>query len=274
MPGIGVRTAAVFLAETLGKTSRRRSPAGLLRRARSRHTLLRLIDPRRARLPRRQQEAQARHVPLYLCLSVLRPRLPGLLPAQTPAGETPQPGRPRPGPPSHPDPARHDPKRHPLQPPTSHETTHRRLTHHIEAPPGGRQSWWVRAAERRQGWCVVETGGRGPCRDDEWCLVVPSSWELAPMSSSTTTALSRQPLAQVFKERDRPPRQTRSAPQPVHGTVPGHHGGARGLSQPDGDMGAHHGPDRRRPGGPGGGGGPGSSVGVDHPAGAAGPGPR
>ena len=45
MPGIGVRTAAVFLAETLGKTSRHRRPAGLLRRPRSRHTPLRLIDP-------------------------------------------------------------------------------------------------------------------------------------------------------------------------------------------------------------------------------------
>ena len=32
MPGIGVPAAAVFLAETLGKTSRHRSPAGLLRR--------------------------------------------------------------------------------------------------------------------------------------------------------------------------------------------------------------------------------------------------
>ena len=83
MPGIGVRTAAVFLAETLGKTSRHRRPAGLLRRARSRHTPLRLIDPWRARLPRRQQEAQARHVPVRLRLTALRPRLPGLLPAQT-----------------------------------------------------------------------------------------------------------------------------------------------------------------------------------------------
>ena len=87
MPGIGVRTAAVFLAETLGKTSRHRRPAGLLRRARSRHTPLRLIDPRRARLPRRQQEAQARHVPVRLRLPALRPRLPGLLPAQTRPGQ-------------------------------------------------------------------------------------------------------------------------------------------------------------------------------------------
>ena len=89
MPGIGVRTAAVFLAETLGKTSRHRSPAGLLRRARSRHTPLRLIDPWRARLPRRQQEAQARHVPVRLRLTALRPRLPGLLPAQTRPRQTP-----------------------------------------------------------------------------------------------------------------------------------------------------------------------------------------
>ena len=88
-PGSGVPAAAVFLAETLGKTSRHRRPAGLLRRARSRHTPLRLIDPRRARLPRRQQEAQARHVPLRLRLTALRPRLPGLLPAQTRPRQTP-----------------------------------------------------------------------------------------------------------------------------------------------------------------------------------------
>ena len=45
------------------------------------------------------------------------------------------PGRPRPGPPPHPDPARHDPQRRTLRPPTSHETTRSRLTHHIGAPP-------------------------------------------------------------------------------------------------------------------------------------------
>ena len=79
----GSRPPPSLLAETLGKTSRHRSPAGLLRRARSRHTPLRLIDPRRARLPRRQQEAQARHVPVRLRLSALRPGIEGLLPAQT-----------------------------------------------------------------------------------------------------------------------------------------------------------------------------------------------
>ena len=36
-------------------------------------------------------------------------------------------------------------------------------------------------------------------RDDEWCLVIPSSWEPALISSSTTTVLSRQPLAQVLR---------------------------------------------------------------------------
>ena len=41
----GSRPQPSLLAETLGKTSRHRSPAGLLRRARSRHTPLRLIDP-------------------------------------------------------------------------------------------------------------------------------------------------------------------------------------------------------------------------------------
>ena len=45
------------------------------------------------------------------------------------------PGRPRPGPPPHPDPARHDPRWSPLRPTTNHETTHRRLTHHIRTPP-------------------------------------------------------------------------------------------------------------------------------------------
>ena len=44
----GSRPPPSLLAETLGKTSRHRRPAGLLLRARSRHTPLRLIDPRRA----------------------------------------------------------------------------------------------------------------------------------------------------------------------------------------------------------------------------------
>ena len=41
----GSRPPPSLLAETLGKTSRHRRPAGLLLRARSRHTPLWLIDP-------------------------------------------------------------------------------------------------------------------------------------------------------------------------------------------------------------------------------------
>ena len=89
MPGIGVRTSAVFLAETLGKTSRHRSPASLLRRPGTGNQEIRLLHKGRARLPRRQQEAQARHVPVRLRLPALRPRLPGLLPAQTRPRQTP-----------------------------------------------------------------------------------------------------------------------------------------------------------------------------------------
>ena len=77
-----------FLAETLARTSRHRSPPGLLRRTRSRHTSLWLIDPRRAHLPRQQQETQTSHVPLHLHLPALRPHFSGLLPTQTQPGQT------------------------------------------------------------------------------------------------------------------------------------------------------------------------------------------
>ena len=93
------------------------------------------------------------------------------------------------------------------------------------------------------------------------------------MSSSTTSALSRQPRPR-FSGTSPPPGSAGLAPQPVHGPIPGCDGGARRLPEPDGDMGARHRPDRRRPAVPRGGGGTGSSVGVDHPPGAAGPGPH
>ena len=93
------------------------------------------------------------------------------------------------------------------------------------------------------------------------------------MSSSTTSALSRQPRPR-FSGTSPPPGSAGRAPQPVHGPIPGCDGGARRLPEPDGDMGARHRPDRRRPAVPRGGGGTGSSVGVDHPPGAAGPGPH
>ena len=89
MPGIRGPGRRRLPGRDPGQDLRYRSPAGLLRRARSRHTPLRLIDPRRARLPRRQQEAQARHVPVRLRLSALRPGIEGLLPAQTRPRQTP-----------------------------------------------------------------------------------------------------------------------------------------------------------------------------------------
>ena len=46
MPGIGVPAATVLLAETLGKTSRYRSSAGLLRRPGTSDQEIGLIDPR------------------------------------------------------------------------------------------------------------------------------------------------------------------------------------------------------------------------------------
>ena len=65
------------------RTARHRSPASLLRRPGTGNQEIRLLHKGRARLPRRQQEAQTRHVPVRLRLTALRPRQPGLLPAQT-----------------------------------------------------------------------------------------------------------------------------------------------------------------------------------------------
>ena len=71
MPGIGVRTAAVFLAETLGKTfdtgAQLASYSGLAPVTRRTGSSIR----GEVRLPRRQQEAQARHVPVRLRLTAL-----------------------------------------------------------------------------------------------------------------------------------------------------------------------------------------------------------
>ena len=149
MPGIGVPAAAVFLAETLGKTSRHRRPPGLLPRPGTGDQEIGLIDPRRACHPRRQQAAHARRVPVRLRLPALRPRQPGLLPAQTRSGKASQPGRPRPGPPPHRDPARHDPGWSSLRSTTISTPTRSRLTHHIGAPPGSRRPPARRA--RREG---------------------------------------------------------------------------------------------------------------------------
>ena len=70
------------------RTASHRSPAGLLRRPGTSNQKIGLLHQGRARLPRRQQEAQARHAPLRRRLTALRPRLPGLLPAQTRSRQT------------------------------------------------------------------------------------------------------------------------------------------------------------------------------------------
>ena len=79
----GSRPPPSLLAETLGKTfntgAQLASYAGLAPVTRRSGSSIR----GEVRLPRRQQEAQARHVPVLLRLPALRPRLPGLLPAQT-----------------------------------------------------------------------------------------------------------------------------------------------------------------------------------------------
>ena len=76
------------------------------------------------------------------------------------------------------------------------------------------------------------------------------------------------------QERGRSQGPARCAPRPAHGPVPGRGGGAGRCPEPDGDMGAHHRPDRRRPALSGAGGGVGPSIGVHHPTGAPGPGAR
>ena len=85
-------------------------------------------------------------------------------------------------------------------------------------------------------------GWRWEGGDDEWCLVIFSSWERVLMSLATTSALVRQPLAQVLKEHHRPSGSAGRAPLPVHGPVPGRDGSARRLPEPDGHLGAHQRP--------------------------------
>ena len=151
MPGIGVPAAAVLAGRDPGQDLQHRRPAGLLRRARSRHTPLRLIDPWRGASPTaatRGSSAPCSCPPSPPCAPTPSPG------PTTSANETKAnrlgPGRSRPGPPPHPDPARHDPRWSPLRPTTSHETTRRRLTHHIGAPPRKPIGWGTDKAGRRK----------------------------------------------------------------------------------------------------------------------------
>ena len=89
VPGTGVPAAAVFLAETLGRTpatgAQLASYAGLAPVTRRSGSSIR----GERRLPRRQQAAQDSHARLRLRLPALRPRQPRLLPAQTRPGKRP-----------------------------------------------------------------------------------------------------------------------------------------------------------------------------------------
>ena len=69
----GSRPPPSLLAETPTRTSSHRGTAGLLRRPGTSDQEIRLLYQGRARLPRRQQEAQARHIPVRLHLPALRP---------------------------------------------------------------------------------------------------------------------------------------------------------------------------------------------------------
>ena len=136
-PGSGVPAAAVFLAETLGKDLQAPAPSwpptpgSLPSHAAPAHRSAASTSPTAAT---RGSSAPCSCPPSPPCAPTPSPG------PTTSANETKAnrlgPGRPRPGPPPHPDPARHDPQRRTLRPPTSHETTRRRLTHHIGAPPG------------------------------------------------------------------------------------------------------------------------------------------
>ena len=135
MPGIGVPDATVLLAETLGKTSRYRSSAGLLRRPGTSDQEIGLIDPWRGASPTAATRGSSAP-----CSPPHSPHC-ALTPSPGPTTGTNAIkanrlglGRPRLGPPSHPDPARHDPQRRPQQPTAINTATRSRLTHHIGAP--------------------------------------------------------------------------------------------------------------------------------------------
>lgn len=135
MPGVGVGTAAVFLAETLGKTfdtgAQLASYAGLTPVTRRSGSSI------RGERVCRTGNKRLKHAMFLSAFASLRdPVSRTYYQRKRDQGKRLGPGPARPGPPPHPHPARHDPRRSPLRPATSHETTRSRLTHHIGAPPG------------------------------------------------------------------------------------------------------------------------------------------
>ena len=143
MPGIGVPAAAVLPAETPGRTpatgAQLASYAGLAPVTRRPGSSIR----GERRLPHRQQAAQDSHVRLRLRLPALRPRLQGLLPAQTRPGKRPgQAVQPRPTAASRPctprsatAPSTTPNQQHNHPPPL--DTPHRGTPPHPAGPPAG-----------------------------------------------------------------------------------------------------------------------------------------
>ena len=131
------------------------------------------------------------------------------------------------------------------------------------------------------GGCLISYGSgvlvrarRDPHGDDEGVYSIPSparSRRHAILHDDPPVVPAPDPGSQ---EHHRPPGPAGYAPRLAHGPIPGRDRSAGWLPEPDGDMGAHHRPDRRRPGRPGTSGGTCPLVGVDHPAGAPGPGPH
>ena len=119
-----------------GQDLRHRRPTGLIRRPGAGDQEVGVLDQGREASP--TQATSGSRQPCSAPPSPPCAPTPSAAPT-TSANETrqtPGPGRHSPGPPPRPDPARHDPKRHPLRSTASSTATHRRLTHHIGAPPG------------------------------------------------------------------------------------------------------------------------------------------
>ena len=60
-----------------------------------------------------------------------------------------------------------------VEPPLQLPSTPHRLPQPAARHPGGRQSRWVRVSELVSRGGVLLGRGRGPRRDDEWCLINP-----------------------------------------------------------------------------------------------------
>ncbi|MBB5939021.1 transposase [Streptomyces zagrosensis] len=85
--------------------------------------ILRDLDPRRTRTPKRQPATQTRHVPVRLHLHERRSSLPHLLRPPASPRQNPHPSPPPPGPPTHQRPVRHPPRRHLLPTPPPSRTS-------------------------------------------------------------------------------------------------------------------------------------------------------